>query len=107
MNTFEVKGGLLEVGAEKHAHRVALRDFFCSIFGSVSRQAGQGRVQRGGGDGGFSLTPLWIELDVDQRDDDAHAAEGQQAEVEITPARKPRKKKGIRYFTPIIRSTIA
>lgn len=32
MNTFEVKGGLLEVGAKKHAHQVALRDFFLFHF---------------------------------------------------------------------------
>lgn len=67
----------------------------------------KGGGRGGSGGGGFSFTPLWIELDVDQRDDDAHAAEGQQAEVEITPGEKTEEKKGIRYFTPIIRSTIA
>ena len=28
MNTFEVKRGLLQVGAQKHANQVALREFF-------------------------------------------------------------------------------
>lgn len=55
----------------------------------------------------FGFTPLWVQLDVDQRDNHANPTESQQAQIEITPAINPRKKKGIRYFTPIMRSTMA
>ncbi len=39
--------------------------------------------------------------------DHADATERQQTEIEVATCEEPRKKKGIKYFTPIIRSTMA
>src|SRR5699024_4923712 len=43
VNTFKVKGRLLQVGAQKHAHQIAACNFSLFHDGSVNRQVGQGR----------------------------------------------------------------
>ena len=42
----------------------------------------------------LGFTPLWVQLDVDQRDNHANPTESQQAQIEITPSDKPEEEEG-------------